>query len=135
ALTGDAEHRALAEGALRTTAVAGRSGGGNRCHGLAGNGDVLLEGSQALGEPRWLAQAEGVAGLIALPAPPAPGGLGWPVESPERDTPDYMVGSAGVGAFLLRLAAPGLAHPLMLPLKRPHRGRRQTAPRGASQRA
>lgn len=115
-LTGDLEYRQVAAAAARTIAVAGRRGGPTLCHGVAGNGDMLLAAHRVLGDPAWLEAAADCAELVQLYALPRPDGVVWPAEFPGVITPDYMVGYAGVGAFLLRLAAPDLLRsPAVLP--------------------
>jgi lantibiotic modifying enzyme len=109
-LTGKPEYRAQAEAALRTTMMsvetaAPASGSWCLCHGTAGNADVLLAGSEMLGDPSWSAAARQAAirGIETyeqgdLPWPPGvTGGI---------DNPSLMLGNAGTGWFFLRLAFP-----------------------------
>jgi hypothetical protein len=42
-----------------------------------------------------------------------PAGDAWPIDVPERYSPDFMCGAAGVGHFFLRLVAP---EPARMPL-------------------
>ena len=107
-LTEQPAYREQAMAALRTTAasvVATAPGAGAwcLCHGTAGNADVLLAGATALGEPslRQAAEQAALRGIDTyenadLPWPP---GVNGGVENPS-----LMLGSAGVGWFLLRLA-------------------------------
>ena len=109
-LSGDPAYRQQAETALRTTAASvGATGPGAGawclCHGTAGNADVLLSAASILDEPSWRQAAEQAAlrGIDTyegadLPWPP---GVNGGVENPS-----LMLGTAGVGLFLLRVAAP-----------------------------
>jgi type 2 lantibiotic biosynthesis protein LanM len=75
------------------------------CHGRAGNADVLISASQILGEESWLRSAEAIAqeGLERFERRRVP----WPCGLPEaNETPDLMLGLAGIGYFYLRLADP-----------------------------
>ena len=112
-LTGDEACRHEAEVALETTRQmverSARSGKANwsLCHGLAGNAEVLLIGRDVLGE-RWnrvsaLAQAVAHGGIERY----AKRGHGWPCGA-RGDTPNLMLGLAGIGYFYLRLANPAL---------------------------
>jgi lantibiotic biosynthesis protein len=109
-ITGRPEYRAQAEIALRTTAASLESspmgmGSWCLCHGTAGNADVLLVGSEVLGDPAWQATAVRAAsrGINTyedgeLPWPPGVNG--------GSENPSLMLGNAGVGWFFLRLADP-----------------------------
>jgi lantibiotic modifying enzyme len=107
-LTGRPEYRAQAEIALRTTA-AGIEGAPMAmgtwclCHGSAGNADVLLVGSEILGDPSWQAVAVRTAsrGIATY----EDGDLPWPPGvNGGSDNPSLMLGNAGIGWFFLRLA-------------------------------
>jgi len=116
-LTGNTIYRDIASASARTVSEAGRRGGTTLCHGLAGNGDYLLEASRLLQEPRYFSDAVMIADLLELYARPDMGGVAWPGDHPDVVTPDYMVGCAGVGAFLLRMAeSERVGSPLLLPL-------------------
>ena len=120
-LTGDEDCRHEAELALETTRQvverSARAGKANwsLCHGLAGNAEVLLIGRDILGE-RW-------NGTAALAREVARGGIEryakrghtWPCGA-KGDTPNLMLGLAGIGYFYLRLANPAI--PSILLLKR-----------------
>ena len=83
------------------------------CHGRAGNADVLLYASQVLGEDCWLQSAEAIAqeGIERFERRRIP----WPCGLPDaNETPDLMLGLAGIGYFYLRLADPGRAPSVML---------------------
>jgi hypothetical protein len=76
------------------------------CHGLAGNAEVLLYGSQVLGEEltqdRELVAEVANAGFEMYARRE---GL-WPCGTGGEETPGLMLGLAGIGLFYLRLYAP-----------------------------
>ncbi|MDO7884227.1 lanthionine synthetase LanC family protein [Hymenobacter cheonanensis] len=128
-LTGDDSFRQEAEVALNTThrsiyqAVTNPGAPVNfsLCHGLAGNADIMLEGSRVLGSELYaqVAQAAGNYGLAKYHYP----GLAWPsgVNDPSgatpgmAETPGLLLGLAGTGYFYLRLACPGQVATELLP--------------------
>jgi lantibiotic modifying enzyme len=119
-LTNRPHYRDMAIAAARTIADGGRRGGTTLCHGLAGNGDFLIEAYRVLGDARWLKAASVFSDLLELYSISVEGGIAWPGDQPGNITPDYMVGYAGVGAFMLRMAAPDhIGSPLLLPLSWP----------------
>lgn len=83
------------------------SPGGNYslCHGLAGNADILISGSQALNDATLLRLAETVGQHgqenYGGNRPAWPNGFKWP-----GYTPSLMMGLAGAGYFYLRLDDP-----------------------------
>ncbi|MBO2009718.1 lanthionine synthetase LanC family protein [Hymenobacter negativus] len=119
-LTGDDSFRQEAEMALNTThrgiynLVTNPTAQPNfsLCHGLAGNADVMLEGSRLLRNDlyRQVAEAAGNYGIEKYHRP----GLSWPsgVNDPSGTTPGraeapgLLLGLAGTGYFYLRLAFP-----------------------------
>jgi lantibiotic modifying enzyme len=75
------------------------------CHGAAGQADLLIEAAQRLDHApyRQVAEAVGQTGLSTYHANDLP----WPCGVPARgETPNLMLGLAGIGYFYLRLAAP-----------------------------
>jgi lantibiotic modifying enzyme len=119
-LTGDEICRHEAQVALETTRRvverSARAGKANwsLCHGLAGNAEVLLAGHDILGET-WngaaLAREVAHGGIERY----AKRGHAWPCGA-RGDTPNLMLGLAGIGYFYLRLANPAI--PSILLLKR-----------------
>ncbi|HEV8037491.1 MAG TPA: lanthionine synthetase LanC family protein [Bryobacteraceae bacterium] len=84
------------------------------CHGRAGNADVLIVASQMLAEESWLRSAEAVAdeGLERYERRRIP----WPCGLPDaNETPDLMLGLAGIGHFYLWLADPVRIRSVLLP--------------------
>lgn len=83
------------------------------CHGQAGNGDILLYAYQVLREEIWLSHAEKIAqvGNQQFEQRRIP----WPCGLPGgNETPDLMLGLAGIGYFYLRLADPAQTPPVTL---------------------
>jgi hypothetical protein len=128
-LAPDPRYRAAAEAAVRTVAaLRERETRSGVCHGLSGTGSALLDCYQAFGDSRWLELAQACAGDLQRLRPPAPtDSSSWAgdVDEPERRgvyamngegalSPDLMLGYAGAGSFLLRLAAPKSARDLIL---------------------
>ena len=104
-LTAAPAHLATAVAAARTTAAA-RWLGTSQCHGLAGSVEVLVDAAQATDDPEHLAAAHSLLlNLLAYRT-----AEGWPSDQGSPPSPDLMVGEAGVGAALLRLAVPGTPH-------------------------
>jgi len=111
-LSGEDAIRGEAEAALVTTraAVASASWPGldfSLCHGLAGNADILLEGTRVLGQdgdhpsallPRALAEF-GARQYLTEGSP-------WPCGAGGREGTGLMIGLAGIGHFYLRLSNP-----------------------------
>ncbi len=73
------------------------------CHGIAGNSDILITASQILGKPELMLKANESGDYISKnfiqKDIPLTNGL-----HNTHDIPDMMLGSAGVGYFLLRLS-------------------------------
>lgn len=94
-----------AETAIQTTlrALTGAGlGNFSLCHGDGGNADMLLLGADLLDRPELRQQVEAAA-TAALDRFDAPG-LPWPCGVPNAgETPNLLLGLAGIGYFLLRL--------------------------------
>jgi type 2 lantibiotic biosynthesis protein LanM len=95
--------RAELETALETTLREGFGGSHCLCHGDLGNVEALLVAGEVLQEPRWRRLAlERAAGILQE----AREGC-WRCGLPRNtETPGLMMGLAGIGHGLLRLAAP-----------------------------
>ncbi len=89
--------------ALQTTLASGFGQTHCVCHGDMGNLDLLLEASRALNDNGWRAQADRLAATILE-------GIerdGWQCGGPQAvELPGLMLGLAGIGYELLRLAEP-----------------------------
>lgn len=96
----------LAQRAARAVARGARWVGPTQCHGLAGNIEFLLNIAQITGDRAYLTEAYALARLLEAFASEQNGMLRFPSESPQKFTPDYMVGYAGVAVCLLRLGDP-----------------------------
>jgi lantibiotic biosynthesis protein len=84
------------------------------CHGLAGNAEVLLYGWQMLG--REITDMFSLATQVADCGAQiyAARGLPWPCGIPSGETPNLMLGLAGIGHFYLRLHNPTTPSILLL---------------------
>jgi lantibiotic modifying enzyme len=113
-LAPDARYREAAKGAAQTVAARReREPRSCVCHGLSGTGNVLLDYHQALGDPHWLALARECGGhLLRFGRAEQTGMYKMNIDGPV--SPDLMLGYAGIGSFLLRLANPETAHELIL---------------------
>jgi lantibiotic biosynthesis protein len=117
-ITGDPALRHEAEIAVRTTAaslqasVQAGSSGFSLCHGDAGNAELMLYADEALGiGMRGVAEQVGRMGIQRYLLPRAP----WPCGVPEGgETPNLMLGIAGIGHFYLRLYDPRTAPSILL---------------------
>ncbi|MEV4558389.1 class IV lanthionine synthetase LanL [Kitasatospora sp. NPDC049285] len=105
--TGDAEYLQLTEEAAQAVRRARWYSGTAACHGLAGNGEFLLDLADAVGGPyrEW---AEELACAMALRHGIRGGRLVIPDESSQGVAVDYNVGLSGAVGFLLRLAHGGV---------------------------
>jgi type 2 lantibiotic biosynthesis protein LanM len=109
AILKDGAVRAQAEAALRTTARALQPAGGwvnySLCHGMSGNAELCLLASQILESPsyRQLAEQVGLQGITQYQQQNLP----WPCGiMGGGETPNLMLGLAGIGYFYLRLYNP-----------------------------
>jgi type 2 lantibiotic biosynthesis protein LanM len=109
-LDGDARAivREEAETALATTLATGFGRGHSLCHGDLGNLEALTLAADALGEPLWAARAGSIAGgILADIQRQGRQSTGWRTGiASSAEAPGLMVGMAGIGYGLLRLASP-----------------------------
>jgi lantibiotic biosynthesis protein len=83
------------------------------CHGRGGNAETLMVGAHLLNEPELLREVHAVAlgGIERF----EDAGLPWPCGTMGAvQDPGLLLGEAGIGMFLLRLARPEIPSPLML---------------------
>ena len=115
---------AEAEIAIHTTAAtlapasAQRLGNFSLCHGEGGNADLLIIAADLLDRPELRSQAEavGICGIEQC----EDRGLPWPCGVPGAgETPNLMLGAAGIGYFLLRLYDSKNTPTVLLPGSRP----------------
>ncbi|WP_157537865.1 class IV lanthionine synthetase LanL [Kitasatospora azatica] len=104
--TGDAEYLHLTEQAAQAVRHARWYSGTAACHGLAGNGEFLLDLADAVGGP-YRGWAEELASSMVLRHGVRGGLLVIPDESSQGAAVDYNVGLSGTVGFLLRLAHGG----------------------------
>ncbi|MBO1418126.1 class IV lanthionine synthetase LanL, partial [Streptomyces sp. FH025] len=101
--TGDATALDLARAAGRAVLAGRWHAGVSACHGLAGDGEYLLDLAEALNEPEFRTGAEELGNLIATRAALRDGLLVLPDETGTGCAAAYGTGTAGPLAFLLRL--------------------------------
>ncbi|MER6395002.1 lanthionine synthetase LanC family protein [Kitasatospora sp. NPDC001603] len=101
--TGDETAHELALAAGRAVLAGRWHCGVSACHGLAGNGEYLLDLAAATGEPEFRSGAEELAQLIAARSALRDGLLVLPDETGTGCAAAYGTGTAGALAFLLRL--------------------------------
>jgi lantibiotic modifying enzyme len=88
---------------LHTTFAHGFSGGHSLCHGSLGNIEAFLSAWQVLRDPRYHVQLEQLTALVLDSIETR----GYLMGTPHGvETPGLMVGLAGIGYELLRLAEP-----------------------------
>jgi lantibiotic biosynthesis protein len=111
------EEELLAEARLALATVRdgmGSLGNYSLCHGEFGNADLLIYASQLLGEEAWLAPVHAAAeqAFEHFERRSVP----WPCGLPDaNETPDLMLGLAGIGHFYLRMADPLRTPTVLLP--------------------
>ncbi|MFF3003925.1 lanthionine synthetase LanC family protein [Kitasatospora sp. NPDC057940] len=101
--TGDATAHGLALAAGRAVLAGRWHGGVSACHGLAGDGEYLLDLAEVAAEPEFRSGAEELAQLIAARSALRGGLLILPDETGTGCAAGYGTGAAGALAFLLRL--------------------------------
>lgn len=115
--TGDELYAGTARACLRTIPDDFRAANLSQCHGLAGLGELLLEGYDVLGDVELRERGVQLAGALADLAVPVGSGLAWRVESLYSREADLVTGGAGVVHVLARAASAerGFGMPLQLP--------------------
>ncbi|MBO9131336.1 type 2 lanthipeptide synthetase LanM family protein [Bacillus sp. 165] len=106
---------------INTTMKEGFGGSHCLCHGDFGNADVLLTAGMELENQEWIEKAlkYGTSALLESKA------RGWSCGIPQEDeTPSLMIGMAGIGYGLLRLAHPEIV-PSILTLGSPINKKRE----------
>ena len=87
----------------------------SQCHGLAGNGELLVELARITGDAEWVAKAREFGCLAAEYGDGDPPNRRWRSDEPDEYSTDFMLGASGLGHFFLRLARPNDVHvPLMV---------------------
>jgi type 2 lantibiotic biosynthesis protein LanM len=109
--TGDSALREEATLALRSTATHGFGGGHSLCHGDLGNLEIFVKAAELFEGSQHLAQARQLAGAALATA----NQTGWRCGVPGGiETPGLMVGLAGIGYELLRVAHPASVPSVLL---------------------
>ena len=115
-ILGDGPCRAQAETAIRTTnrSLAALDNY-SLCHGASGNAELLLCAAAALKNPACADPAYRIAeaGIERFERQRAPWPCGYPGEG---ETPTLMIGTSGIGYFLLRLYDPVRFPSILLPI-------------------
>lgn len=123
-MTGDAAYRDEAEAALRTTTsnlipgVYHNQNNFSLCHGNAGNAELLIYASAVLGngEHKAVADQVGLQGIEMFRKNRFP----WPCGvNGGGETPNLMLGIAGIGYFYLRLHDPASVPSVLIILPEP----------------
>lgn len=111
--TGDTEYLHLAERAARAVLRHRWRAGTAYCHGLAGDGDFLLDLAEASGDPVHRAWADEIACTLYDRRVYRDGHAVLPNETGTQITAEFGTGIAGHLAFLLRLryGGPRMFHP------------------------
>jgi hypothetical protein len=100
--SGDGSLLSIVDGAARTVMSAKWRSGISYCHGLAGNGDFLLDASDLVGDGPYRLWAVDLASVL-FQRRVVQNGLCTFGDQPGLRTPDFNVGLAGVLSFFLRL--------------------------------
>jgi lantibiotic biosynthesis protein len=102
---GESSLRAEAQTAVRTTETILKYAKGSNfslCHGIGGNADLAIYASEVLDDPAYMSSPERVGdqGIEEIESQD----LRWPCGVTDGDqTPNLMLGTAGIGYFYLRL--------------------------------
>ncbi len=97
--------------ALASTATKGMNGGHSLCHGDWGNIDLFISAGEVLADSAYLAQARALATRVLAQQ----AHTGWVCGVPGGiETPGLMVGLAGIGYEMLRLADPSRIPSILL---------------------
>jgi class IV lanthipeptide synthase len=85
-----------------------------QCHGLAGNGELLIDLYHATCKQLWLDRAHDFARRVFAYRRVTPAGDEWQADDAGFYSPEFMLGAAGTGHFFLRLWQRGtLSRPLL----------------------
>ncbi len=103
ALTGNQECKRLSEMAANAVLHERWISSPVQCHGLAGQGELLLDMYRYTGEERWMKEALHLGGIIYTYRVRRNGHWTFPNETRSQVSSDFSVGLAGVGSYLYRL--------------------------------
>jgi lantibiotic modifying enzyme len=112
----DDDMRLFAESCAHATLAAGDvRNNASQCHGLAGNAELFIELARVSGDNSWLAHARTFGDQALAYGGEHDGEVRWLGDEPGNYSPDFMLGSSGLGHFFLRLARPDKVQmPLMV---------------------
>jgi lantibiotic biosynthesis protein len=119
-MTGNERYEADAIAALKTTrasiesALDSWAGNFSLCHGLAGNAEVLIYGAEILSAEREQNMAAALAVARTGVERYAANNSQWPCGTHTGETPNLMLGMAGIGHYYLRLWQPSIPSILLL---------------------
>ena len=103
----DDDLRRLAERCASATLAAGNvRNNPSQCHGLAGNAELFIELARVGGNESWMSHARDFGDAAIAYREERDGEVRWPGDEPGNYSPDFMLGSSGLGHFFLRLARP-----------------------------
>ena len=109
----DADYPPVARGAARALlARETRATQSGICHGVSGAGHLMLDCYQSLGDLEWLSLADSFNRQLQDFRVDDRTGI-YALQHGQSATPDLMLGYAGVGSFLLRIADPAGAPDLV----------------------
>ena len=103
----DNDLRRFAERCANATLAAGDvRNNPSQCHGLAGNAELFIELARVGGDESWMTCASDFGDAATAYREDRQGEVRWPGDEPGNYSPDFMLGSSGLGHFFLRLARP-----------------------------
>lgn len=103
----DNDLRRFAERCANATLAAGDvRNNPSQCHGLAGNAELFIELARVDGHESWMSHARDFGDDATAYREERDGDVRWPGDEPGNYSPDFMLGSSGLGHFFLRLARP-----------------------------
>ena len=103
----DDDLRRFAARCARATLAAGDvRNNPSQCHGLAGNAELFIELARVGGDESWMSRARDFGDSATAYREERDGEVRWMGDEPGNYSPDFMLGSSGLGHFFLRLAQP-----------------------------
>ncbi len=78
----------------------------SQCHGLAGNAELFIELARVGDDGPWMSHARDFGDSARAYREEVDGEVRWLGDEPGNYSPDFMLGSSGLGHFFLRLVRP-----------------------------
>ena len=78
----------------------------SQCHGLAGNAELFIELARVDNDKSWMSRAYTFGDAAMAYREEHDGDVRWLGDEPGNYSPDFMLGSSGLGHFFLRLVQP-----------------------------